>query len=141
MSGYTKRKDQIISWFEEFYTHHKGYRLELQVEPAGNRLDHRTYLSVILFLTKGPYDDHLKWPFQNGNCVVTLLNHIGNYEHYSETMTYSSKKRIISITKPWKQLDSNHRFIKNKNLHHINSTWQYIRDDTMYFGVDCNVKQ
>ncbi|XP_065887532.1 TNF receptor-associated factor 2-like [Dysidea avara] len=81
VSEYTKKKSDKVKWYSDsFYTHHKGYKMCLLVD-VGGWSTRSGYLTVHLFLMKGPYDDQLRWPLK-GHCEMKLLNQISNSEHH-----------------------------------------------------------
>ena len=50
----------------------QGYKICLCVYCSGVIAGKKSYLSVKLYVMKGPYDDQLDWPFE-GYCTVKLL--------------------------------------------------------------------
>ena len=80
MSEYSVKYRDDANWFSDpFYTHRKGYKMCLNVRPAGDIASYSTHLSVRVVLMKGPYDNHY---LVIGNCKVKLLNQISNSKHY-----------------------------------------------------------
>ena len=47
-------------------------------------------LSISTCLMKGPYDDHLKWPFR-GEITIQIVNQAGDHSHDEGTIHYSDK--------------------------------------------------
>ena len=138
MSEYTKKKSNYVIWYSDsFYTHHKGYRMTLQIRAAGWSDGRGTHLSVGLFLMKGPYDDQLRWPLK-GHCEVKLLNQISNSEHHLGNGKYqdSDHKRVTSRERSGWFMWYSFQFISNEDLHKITPTCQYLKDDNIFITVD-----
>ena len=144
MSEYTKKKKEKISWYSDtFFTHHKGYKMCLNVYAAGFSSGTDTHLSVWLHLMKGPYDDDLKWPLK-GHCEVKLLNQSSDNEHHSRKgkYEYSGHQRVTNgymVTSGerngWSVWYS-HQFISNEDLYKITPTHRYLKDDSIFLQVD-----
>ncbi|XP_065916952.1 TNF receptor-associated factor 3-like [Dysidea avara] len=136
MSEYNKKKSYCVYWFSDsFYTHHKGYRMILDIRAAGWCDGRGTYLTVGLLLMKGPYDDQLRWPLK-GHCEVMLLNQISNSEHHLGNGKYQDDghKRVTSEERMY--MWYTYQFISNKDLHKITPTCQYLKDDNIFIKVD-----
>ena len=73
-----------------FYTHSHGYRMCLDVYPKGTRSGKGTHVSVFTRLMKGPFDDHLKWPFR-GEITIQIVNQDGDHDHVEMTIPYTDK--------------------------------------------------
>ena len=128
MSEYTKKKEDNVDWYSDsFYTHKKGYKMQLNVVPNGYSEAKGTHLSVYLFLMEGPYDDKLRWPLDK-TFKVTLLNQSSDTEHHSVTRSVNGGKRIISSDAKdvWQKV----HFIKTFTLHS-----QYLKNDSLFFEV------
>ena len=65
-----KKKDDAW-WSPPFYSHIGGYRMCLKVDANGFGSGKGTHVSVGVYLMRGEFDDHLKWPF-NGMVTVQL---------------------------------------------------------------------
>ncbi|XP_065907521.1 TNF receptor-associated factor 5-like [Dysidea avara] len=128
MSEYTKKKRDEVDWFSDpFYTHHKGYKIQLNVVAAGYGSTKGTYLSVFVFHKGNLHNDQsLK-----GHCEIKLLNQISNSEHYVKTSNVNTTRRLL-----W----HNKQFIAHKDLHNITSTCQYIKDDSIFFKVSIKLE-
>ena len=135
MSEYAKKKSDEDTWYSHsFYTHHKGYKMCLNIEAASKDIDNDTHLSVWLYLMKGSHDDQLEWPLK-GHCGVKLLNQIGNNKHYvgiGEYFTNGNER----ITSGEKILWYSTHFITYEDLHKVTPSRQYIKDDSIFFEVD-----
>jgi len=136
MSEYTKKKSGKVTWFSDsFYTHHKGYKMCSDVDAAGWCIT--GYVSVFLFLMKGPYDDQLRWPLK-GHCEVKLLNQISNSEHHLGNGKYrgDGHKRVTSGERSSYYMWCSYQFISHEHLHKITPTCQYLKDDSIFLQVN-----
>jgi len=132
------RRGQATVQSDPFYTHHQGYRLSL-----GVRVNWRSnHLSLWIQITKGPYDDFLKWPLK-GQCEVKLLNQTSNSEHYLGTGKYqvNGHMRPTGGEKNLANMWCNPHFITNGNLCRNTFTCQYIKDDAIFIQVDYKLDQ
>ena len=130
MSEYTKKKEDDEDWYSDpFYTHEEGYKMQLNVLPGGYDKGKETYLSVYLYLLKGPHDDKLRWPLEK-KFKVTLLNQSSDTEHHSVTRSVDGGKRIICSSDS-KDVWHKSQFIKTLTLQHS----QYLKSDSLFFKV------
>ena len=75
-----------------FFTHPHGYKICLRVYPNGYGRASGTHISIFMYLMKGPFDAHLKWPFR-GELTVQIVNQAGDHTHWEDT----SDKRLGGI--------------------------------------------
>ena len=68
-------------WSPPFYTSVRGYRMCLNVYPAGNGTGKGTHVSMFGYLMKGDYDNKLNWPF-TADVVIDILNWRGDNNHH-----------------------------------------------------------
>jgi len=131
MSDYISKKEHRADWYSDpFYTHHKGYKMCLNIFAAGLNSPN---LTVWLHLVKGSYDDHLKWPFK-GQFQIKLLNQVSDCKHHCEVGTFKSRDKQPCVHKKhyvW----YNYEFISHDNLQASNSSCQYLKDDALFFQV------
>ena len=73
-----------------FYTHSHGYKFCVNVYPQGIGDGEGTHVSVYACLVKGPFDDHLKWPFR-GEITIQIVNQDGDHDHVEMTIPYNDK--------------------------------------------------
>ncbi|XP_065901691.1 TNF receptor-associated factor 4-like [Dysidea avara] len=140
IAGYSEKKNNQVQWYSDsFYTHNKGYKMCLRVEPAGHSEGKGTHLSVFMYLMKGPHDDELTWPLTE-KFQFKLLNQISDCEHYSTTLTFDDHTpseyagRVtdcIRSTGGW----GHRQFIVYEDLHTVTPTCQYLKDDCIFLQV------
>ena len=84
------RQDVEDVYLPPFYTHSHGYKFCLYVHPQGDQEAKGTHVSVYACLMKGPFDDHLKWPFRGG-ITIQIVNQDGDHDHVEETIHYTDE--------------------------------------------------
>ena len=139
MLEYKNKKEDDTSWYSDsFYTHNKGYKMELCIDTAGYDDGKGTHLSVYLYLKKGPYDDELAWPL-SGKFEIKLLNQISDSQHHSRTITYHNDSDDYN-GRVTEEDESNGlgrpKFISNEDLCKTTSTCQFLKDDCLFFQVN-----
>ena len=82
-------KEEVV-YLPSFYTHPHGYRMCIRVDPKGFGGGKGTHVSVYTYLMKGPFDDHLKWPFR-GEITIQIVNQDGDHDHVEMTIPYNDK--------------------------------------------------
>ena len=119
-------------WNRHFFSHERGYRMEISVGPY---LDDG-YVSVFLYVAKGPYDENLRWPLR-GKFQISLLNQVTDDEHVTVTMTYdddtpdSCASRIEDDDDERDSMDSD----LFKDLHKATPTCAYVKNDCILMRV------
>ena len=65
-----------------FWTHPQGYKMCLCIVANGvESPPHGNYISVLVHMMKGEFDDQLQWPFR-GIITVQLLDQEGGEDHW-----------------------------------------------------------
>ena len=82
-------KEEVV-YLPSFYTHSHGYRMCLEVHPNGGGDGKGTHVSAFTCLMKGPFDDHLKWPFR-GEITIQIVNQDGDHDHVEKTIHFNKK--------------------------------------------------
>ena len=84
------RKTSGSVYSPAFYTHPHGFRMLVRVDPNGNLDGRETHVSIYTCLMRGPFDDHLKWPFR-GEITIQIVNQAGDHDHVEKTIQYHDK--------------------------------------------------
>jgi len=134
VSEFASKRSDAEDWFSRcFFTHGRGYKIQLNVIPAGWDNCEGSCLSVFLFLVRGPYDHKLQWPMRK-TIQVKLLNQLSDQYHCSHHYTTNANRcfgdasRII-----WEYP----RFISNDMLYGATTTHcQFLFNDSICFEVD-----
>ena len=124
-----------------FYTHVGGYKMCLSIRANGWDTGKGTHVGVSVYMMKGEFDSHLKWPFK-GEITVELVNQKEGGRNYE--------------TKPVKHTDSDERdrnfqrvtkgeraergwgfaeFISHADLYKPEEGKEYLLNDTLIFRV------
>ena len=91
VSEYNKKvKEDDDHYPTSFYTHNKGYKMCLRINPAGYSDGEGTHLSMFLHVMRGIHDDELTWPLK-GTFDMKLLNQLSDSEHLLVTITFDKK--------------------------------------------------
>jgi len=126
----SNRKNSERFYSTPFYSHPRGYRLCIIIDPNGNGDGENTHLSIFTKLLASQYDGYLYWPFL-GTITYELLNQLENETHYSVINTFPASKNIrAGSTRGFP------KFIPHSSLeHNPTANTQYLVDDTLYFRV------
>ena len=107
-----------------FYTHEKGYAIQLQVYVTGYGIARlRNEISVYVHVIRGQYDDQLQWPCQF-SIEVTLINQEQGGENVTRVVTIRAKKNTDNSYEGWQM------FIGEKNARD-----RFIKDDCLQFRM------
>ena len=143
VGGFMDKKDDDEQWFSNpVYSHFGGYKMCLKVYANGCGDGRGTHVSVYVYLMRGQNDDNLKWPFK-GTIKVSLLNQLEDVQHNTMTIWshYSNVCESISgSVRGRERAAKGHgrpRFISHHDLNCDGRSCQYLKDDTLFFRVDC----
>ena len=74
VNEFERRKNQDECWYSPaFYTHVGGYKMCFNIDANGWDTGEGTHVGVTVYMMKGEFDSHLKWPFK-GEITVELVN-------------------------------------------------------------------
>ena len=130
-------------WFSDpVYSHFGGYKMCLKVYANGVGEGKGTRVSVYIYLMRGDNDDNLKWPFK-GTIKVSLLNQLEDGQHHTrelwspEEVSEDVSGRVTvgeRAVRGW----GLPQFIPQEALSYSgDKNCQYLKDDTLFFRVDC----
>ena len=96
MTDFTYKERNRVHWFSPpYFTHLFGYQMCFEVDLDDSNRNRLLYIDS--YMMKGPYDDHLQWPFKE-KVIVQLLNQCGNYYHYDYVFDYNDKEQRKRVT-------------------------------------------
>ena len=141
MTDFERRKKGNELWYSsDFYTHIGGYKMCLHIIANGRGSSKGTHVSVDVFMMKGEFDSHLKWPFK-GEITVELVNQKEggkNYERKPVQHTDPDErdewlKRVTEGDrgKGWGYAD----FISHSDLYKPEEDKEYLVNDTLIFRI------
>ena len=122
---------QDIYWSPPFYTCARGYRMCLNVFPAGNGTGKGTHVSICGFLMKGDYDNELNWPF-TADMLVDILNWRRDKNHHRVVLQNESHERVYGNEMKYVWNNSNALAVQTLSS---SSDPQYLSEDCMCIRV------
>ena len=134
MPNFETHKEASEPWDSPpFYSHPSlGYKMCLRVDANGARYCKGTHVSVRMYLMRGEFDDHLKWPFR-ADVTIELLDQQGNERHHKTTIKFHTERvkdgRIFSggmNEAVWGRLNC---------IHHNKLKPKYIKNDSLQFKI------
>ena len=143
MSQFDKYRRSKARWYSDpFYSHKKGYKMCLHVKASGLGASVRdVYVSVLIHLMKGEYDDELPWPITK-TFSITLLNQISDEDHWVREACFASVpyKPIAERVTGDREIGIYGRgcfgFIAIKRISKIKPLCQYVKDDSIVFLIE-----
>ena len=140
--NFTSKKDEdAVFYSPSFYSSPGGYHLVLRVDANGCGGGAGTHVSVFCAVKKGQYDDELKWPF-NGKVIYTLLNQLHDEKHHTAYSDFKNQELNDPTMKPGGIGRGRPEFIHHSLLaHNSENGTQYLKDDTLYFGVSVDMRE
>ena len=139
MTDFERRKKGDERWYSpSFYTHIGGYKICLQITANGWDSGQGTHVSATVYMMKGEFDSHLKWPFK-GEITVELVNQKEggeNYETKPVEHTDECDDSFQRVTegdrgKGWGLPE----FISHSNLYKPEEDKEYLVNDTLIFRI------
>ena len=133
--NYVKERQYLPS----FNTHSHGYKMCIEVDTNGFSSGKETHVSIFTQLMQGPYDDHLKWPFE-GEITIQIVNQAGDHSHVEKTIHYNDKTSDTSAGRVTDKRKSK-GWGKNKFLAHTDLEYnaarniQYLKDGIIIVRV------
>ena len=133
MDGFEKHKKSNDAWYSPpFYTHLGGYRMCLRVDANGYGDGKGTHVSVFVYLTRGEFDDLLKWPFR-GDVTIQLKKN--DPPHHQMIILLNDDIPNKYVCKPTKERNDcgwgYHKYIPHADLY----AGGYLKDDKLVFCV------
>ena len=133
MTNFEHLKQNDGSWCSPpFHTHPMGYRMCLRVDANGWGDGQGTHISVHIYLMKGPFDEHLRWPFK-GEITINLLGQ-KRFHAVKVTFTESTPAAYASRVSD-SEIAGNgwgySKFISHDELY----TQQFLTNNCLYFRI------
>ena len=136
---YRIRKSEDRVYLPSFFTHSHGYQMCICVISNGVGNGEGTHVSIYTYLMRGPYDDHLKWPFR-GEITIQIVNQAGDHSHDEGTIRYNdgtptdTAGRVIGKERArgW----GKQKFLAHMGLeYNAEENTQYMKDDIIIVRV------
>ena len=134
--NYAIQKDQYLPSFD---THSHGYQMCIRVDTNGSGPGKGTHVSIYTCLMRGPYDEHLKWPFR-GEITIQIVNQAGDHSHVEETNCYNDETPDSSAGRVTNNKGSCgwgfHQFLAHTHLeYNAAKQTQYLKDNIIIVRV------
>ncbi len=117
-----------------FFTHEGGYKLQLELDVDGYGVGKGTHMSLFFKICKGPHDDDLTWPCNQG-IILEALDLTGGGQHASTTY----EPGVIGADSWQKPLHRNNKALGQLKLisHTVlcDKNCRFLVDDTLYIRV------
>ena len=136
MEQYAQKKVSKDQWFSPAYftQHTNGYRMCFEVDFD----DDDDELYIYSCVMKGPYDDHLQWPFK-GKVIIRLLNQLGDHHHCDFVFDYKDSddkgKRVDSGERGESYILSMNCLSIRQLDYKTDTNCRYLKDDCLKFKV------
>ena len=145
LDDFEQKKKKNVTWYSpSFYSHIGGYKMCMSVYTNGYGNGKDTHIGVGIFMMRGEFDDHLKWPFK-GKFQVHLINQKEGGEHVQwRSQICINEKKLTSAALnehfshvvegekaangPW-----NEKFISHSDLYRPEKGKEYLKNDTLKF--------
>ena len=141
MTEFRSKKENNVEWYSPpFYTHTNGYKMCIRIDSNGSSGGKGTNLSVYAYLTHGPYDDNLLWPFK-GTITIQLLNQLKDKNHHTRTINFTNATNPKYVSRVIPHDKAPNGWGKSKFLSHAKldvnpfSDCQYTKDDQLEFRI------
>ena len=121
-------------WDRHYFSHERGYRMEISLGPDLGS----DYVGVFLYVSKGPYDENLRWPLR-GKFQISILNQVTDDEHVTVTLTYDNDTPDCCASRLESDDDDcefvNTYLIASRDLHKTTPTCAYLKNDCILVKV------
>ena len=88
ITNFEQHRRENDTWYSRpFYTHPKGYKLNLCIKANGQGEGRDMHASLRIHLIKGEFDEELKWPFR-ANIIIEVLNQERDEDHYTKVVSF-----------------------------------------------------
>ena len=142
MTDFERKQKDDKKWFGPgAYTHIGGYKMCLTIYANGWGSGEGTHVGVAVYMMKGEFDSHLKWPFK-GEITVELVNQKEGGENY--------KRKPVNHSDPDERDETFQRvtegdraeggwgydkFISHSDLYKPEEGKEYLVNDTLILRV------
>ena len=136
-----RRKESERLFSPAFYTHVGGYKMCLSIRANGWDTGKGTHVGVSVYMMKGEFDSHLKWPFK-GEITVELVNQKEGRENYGMKPVQHTEGE--EFDKVFQRVTKGERaatgcgyaeFISHADLYKPEKGKEFLLNDTLIFRV------
>ena len=139
MEGFQEKKQNDLKWLTDpVYFDFGWYKMCLSVYANGYGAARGSHVSVFINMMRGDNDDNLKWPFK-GTIKVSLLNQLEDWQHCSKATWSPNNDGSGRVTGKERAASGwgYSKFISHQDLQTVGENCQYLKDNTLFFRVDC----
>ena len=139
MSDFDKHKNRCMTWYSPaFNTHIGGYKMFIRVDASGWGDGEGTHVSLFVYMMKGEFDSHLKWPFK-GEITVELVNQKdGGENHIKKPLEHNDPDEYFQRVTDGDKAETGlglEEFIAHTDLYKPEEDKEYLLNDTLIFKV------
>ena len=139
MTNFESKQKGDERWYNPpFYTHIGGYKMCLRIGANGWGSGEGTHVGVGVYMMKGEFDSHLKWPFK-GEITVELVNQKeGGKKCEGKPITHERSSDVFQRVKEGERANSGWglpKFISHSDLYKPEDGKEYLVNDTLIFRV------
>lgn len=132
MHNFEPCKQNDGSWCSPpFHTHPMGYKMCLRVDANGWGNGKGTHVSVHIYLMRGEFDEHLKWPFM-GEITVQLM---GQNRHHSVVVTFTENTPAAYSSRVTEQEMAGNGWGYSQFVSHNDLYLHYLINDSLSFRI------
>ena len=131
----TNKKSDTVWLSPLFYSHIGGYKMHLQVYANGKGAAKGKFVSIYVFLNRGEFDDHLKWPF-SGDFTIQLKKK--DPPHYQQIIYLRSNNKLVPeacVCKPTNPMNSQGWGKFNYISHDDLCAGEYLKSNKLLFCI------
>lgn len=132
LSGYKNKRENDETFFSPSF-YFAQYHLGIVVYANGDEEGWGDYVSVYVSILKGKHDTRVKWPLI-GKITFRLLNQLENKNHHIQRMLLESTDDARVGTEVGVHLTPH-----SELAHDPDQNTQYLKGDTLFFGVSVEV--
>ena len=142
VTDFERKQKNYERWYSpSFYTHIGGYKMCLRIDTNGWGDGKGTHVSVHVYVMKGEFDSHLKWPFK-GEITVELVNQKEGGEKCERKPVEHTDDQ--DVDKYFQRVNEGDRsgkgwglpnFISHSDLYKPEEGKEYLVNDTLIFRI------
>ena len=126
----SKKANEEVFYSKPFYSHPRGYKMCLKVNPNALGECPSSHVSVFIKLLHGPHDDQLHWPFV-GSVRIELLDQLTGRDHHCYQLLFHKEDRKFPGNHLGKTRFISHASLLGEGAGHA----CYLKDGRMYFRI------
>ena len=138
VDNFEKLKNDDRDWYSPaLYTHVGGYKMCFKVNANGRGNGKGTHVSLYVYMMRGDFDSHLKWPLK-GEITVELVNQKEGGENLvRKPLKHTDPDRCFQRVSDGDRAETGWglQFIAHTELYKPEEDKEYLLNDTLIFKV------